>query len=91
MCPLHVEHDLSAIDPIRLARRRRVHLRRPKNARIIDTALRRGFVNNGQIEVMDDPSSAEESEFEEDETPSGTVTRVPSKGIKLDFIDKVQR
>ncbi|KAF4547448.1 PHD-finger domain-containing protein 3 [Elsinoe fawcettii] len=91
MCPLHVEHDLSAIDPIRLARRRKVHLRRPRNARIVDTALRRGIANNGQIEVIDDTSSAEDTEFDDDETASGTVIRVPSKGIKLDFIDKVQR
>ncbi|KAG8628676.1 hypothetical protein KVT40_002541 [Elsinoe batatas] len=91
MCPLHVEHDLSAIDPIRLARRRKLHIRRPKNARIVDTSLRRGFVNNGQIEIIDDTSSAEDTEFDEDETASGTVIRVPSKGIKLDFIDKVQR
>ncbi|PNS20711.1 hypothetical protein CAC42_2956 [Sphaceloma murrayae] len=91
MCPLHVEHDLSAIDPIRLARRRKVHIRRPKHFKTIDTALSRGSINYGQIDVAHDSSSAEESEFEEDETPTGTIVRVPAKGIKLDFIDKVQR
>ncbi|KAF2152490.1 hypothetical protein K461DRAFT_278720 [Myriangium duriaei CBS 260.36] len=91
MCPLHVEHDLAAIDPIRLSQRRRVHVRRPKNAKIVDTSLRRGLINNGIIDIINDSSSDDDSEFEEDETASGTVFRVPSKGVKFDFIDKVHR
>ncbi|GAM85689.1 hypothetical protein ANO11243_036970 [Dothideomycetidae sp. 11243] len=76
---------------MRLVQRRRIHVRRPKAARTIDTALRRGLINNGIIDIVDDSSSEDDSEFEEDETASGTVYRVPAKGVKLDFIDKVHR
>ena len=91
LCPLHVEHDLREMDPSRIARQRTFHNRRPKNAKIVDTALRRGQVNDGIIEIIEDSSSEDESEFEEDEAASGTVYRLPAKGIKLDFIDKVSR
>ena len=94
ICPLHVDHDLSAIDPMRLSQRRHVRIRRPKVAKIVDTALRRGLVNNGVNEIIDDTSSDEESEFEDDDdddSASGIVYRVPSKGVKLDFIDKIHR
>ena len=87
MCPLHVEHDLREMDP---ARQRSFHMRRPKRAKVVDTALRRGQGNAGVIEVIDDSTSDDESEFEE-EPQEGTVYRLPSKGIKLDFIDKVKR
>jgi len=79
------------MDPSRIARQRTFHNRRPKNAKIVDTALRRGQVNDGIIEIIEDSSSEDESEFEEDEAASGTVYRLPAKGIKLDFIDKVSR
>jgi len=90
MCPLHIDHDLREMDPARIARPRTFHMRRPKRAKIHDTSLRRGQTNSGIIEVVDDSSSDDESEFE-DETPEGSVSRLPSKGIKLDFIDKVKR
>lgn len=67
---------------------RTIKVRRPKNARIIDTALRRGFRNNGLIEIENDPSD-EDSGLEEE--VSGVIYRVPEKGIKLDFIDQVKR
>ncbi|KAK9471478.1 uncharacterized protein V1510DRAFT_404160 [Dipodascopsis tothii] len=38
MCPNHVDKDLT-------------HHRRKKNSKIVDVSLRRGFVNNGDIEV----------------------------------------
>jgi len=91
LCPLHVEHDLRELDPSRIARQRTFYNRRPKNPKVVDTALRRGQVNDGIIEIIEDSSSEDDSEFEEDESASGTVYRLPAKGIKLDFIDKVSR
>jgi hypothetical protein len=70
-------------------RERRVHMRRPRAAKVVDTALTRDFINDGVIEIVND-SSEDESEFEEIEV-SGTVYRLPEKGIKLDFIDRVRR
>lgn len=91
LCPLHIDHDLRELDPARLGRQRKIHMRRPKNAKIEDTNLVRGQVNQGIIEVIDDTSSDDMSEFEEDESPTGMVYRLPSKGIKLDFIQKLKR
>jgi hypothetical protein len=64
-------------------------MRRPRAAKVIDTALTRDFINDGVIEIAND-SSEDESEFEEIEV-SSTVYRLPEKGIKLDFIDRVRR
>lgn len=64
-------------------------MRRPRAAKVIDTSLSRGFINDGVIEIAND-SSEDESEFEEIEVAS-TVYRLPEKGIKLDFIDRVRR
>lgn len=95
MCPLHTDHDLRRLDPIegdgvRLDGVARTHrVRRPKNARIFDTALRRGFANNGMIEIDDDTS--DEDALTDEEGPEGIVFRVPARGIKLDFIDKAKR
>ena len=98
MCPNHVDHELLALDPSVRAYSRmgscngglRTHkVRRPKNARIMDTALRRGFVNNGLIEVENEPSDNEEDFV--DTEHYGTVYRLPERGIKLDFIDKIKR
>lgn len=70
-------------------------MRRPKVARTTDTALRRGMMNSGIIEIAEDSSSEEDSDFEEedddDDDASGIIYRLPAKGIKLDFIDKVHR
>lgn len=70
-------------------RERRIHMRRPRAAKVFDTALNRDFVNDGVIEIAND-SSDDESEFEEIDV-SGVVYRLPEKGIKLDFIDRVRR
>ncbi|KAK4953482.1 hypothetical protein LTR66_013645, partial [Elasticomyces elasticus] len=93
MCPLHVEHDLRKVDAARLHSSRpgtrTMHLRRPKNAKVIDTSLSRGFVNNGIIEIINESSDDEEF-YEDDNDSAGRVFRVPEKGLKLDFIDKVK-
>lgn len=64
-------------------------MRKPRNAKIVDTSLNRGFVNEGIIEVINDESE-EESGFYDEEV-SGVVYRLPEKGIKLDFIDRVHQ
>ena len=104
-CPLHVDHLLLGTDPV--ARqysqitsgnggRRTVKVRRPKNARIVDVSMRRGFTNNGLIEVGWDSEdekgfapSVPEEEFE-DLQKGGVVYRLPARGIVLDFIHKVK-
>lgn len=94
LCPLHIDHELRELDVSRLADRqlerdRKVFMRKPRNAKIVDTSLNRGFVNEGIIEVINDESE-EESEFYDEEV-SGVVYRLPEKGIKLDFIDRVHQ
>jgi hypothetical protein len=93
MCPLHADHDLKNLDlvegdGVRVDGSARMHkVRRPKNAKILDTALRRGFRNHGLIEVVDE---SEDEVFDEEEGPHGAIYRVPARGIKLDFIDKAR-
>ena len=92
MCPLHVDHELRNIDVSMLAPRRKVHLRRPRNPKFIDTSLNRGFRNNGIIDVFEDESDDSDSEFYDEETAdTGAVYRMPASGIKLDFIDKIKK
>lgn len=81
--------DVPRLAERQLLRDRRVHMRRPRGAKVVDTALNRDFINDGVIEIAPD-SSDEESEFYEEEV-AGVVYRLPEKGIKLDFIDKVKR
>lgn len=94
MCPNHIDFELANMDPnVNAAngtsqrRARKYRVRRPKVISIVDTALRRGFKNNGLIEIEN------ESSDEEDLTAksSGQILRVPEKGIKLDFIDRIKR
>ncbi|KAI7516573.1 hypothetical protein KC319_g23027, partial [Hortaea werneckii] len=74
-----------------LAPRRKVHLRRPKQAKIVEPALSRGFRNNGVVDIAEDESEDSGSEFFDDETAEeGVVYRMPASGIKLDFIDKIK-
>ncbi|KAI9751417.1 MAG: hypothetical protein M4579_006082 [Chaenotheca gracillima] len=92
MCPNHVEHDLRAIAEAQSDgwNGNRSHkIRRAKHAPVVDTALRRGFENNGMIEIENDTSDEEEDPFY-DHQMYGTVYRIAEKGIKLDFIDKVK-
>lgn len=97
MCPLHVDHDLRKVDTRLLDPRRfgrKVHVRKPRNAQIVETALNRGFRNNGIIDVVNDDSDDSDSEFydEEREEAEGTkVYKLPAHGIKLDFLDKVKQ
>lgn len=92
MCPLHADQELRKVDMSLLNRRNRrtIHLRKPKNAKVQETALTRGHRNNGIIEVLDDESDSSDSEFY-DHDDGGTIYKLPAHGIKLDFIDKVKR
>lgn len=55
---------------------------------MVDTLLRRGHKNDGLIEIENEEDD-EDSGFEEI-TMSGVVYRLPERGIKLDFLDKVK-
>lgn len=77
-----------SIQPELIKSNRTFRTRRPKKAKVIEIGLRRGFKNNGLIEIEEERSE-EESEIEKE--MSGVVYRVPEKGIKLDFIDQVKR
>lgn len=100
MCPNHVDSELARLSfPFKNSSRTpnrnilqgnfRTHkLRRPKQVNVIDIGLRRGFKNNGLIEVEDEPS---DEESEEERERSGVIYRVPAKGLLLDFIDRVKR
>lgn len=90
MCPNHVfSDDPNHEAPQGVSRSvggRIGKIRRPKHATIKDITLRRGFCNNGLIEILNDPT---DDEKEEDET--GVIWRVPERSIKLDFIDRVRQ
>ena len=92
MCPLHADHELRKVDVRLLNHRsgRKVHVRKPRNAKVVTTALRRGLRNNGVVDVLDDDSDDSDSEFYEEEFAGDTVLRLPASGIKLDFIDKIK-
>lgn len=98
MCPNHVDGLLSYLKTnaqvstskqVQPGTSRTYKVRRPKNASIVDIGLRRGFKNNGLIEIENEPSD-DESENEKN-YPPGVIYRVPEKGLKLDFIDRVKR
>ena len=106
MCPTHADQELAHLkvsatpagkaairrsagkQPEEIKSNRTFRTRMPKRARVIDIGLRRGFRNNGMVEIAEEHSE-EESEIEKE--MSGVVYRVPEKGIKLDFIDRVKR
>ena len=95
MCPNHIDQELQALESsvqtsarIQPSNGGTHKVRRPKNARIVDTALRRGFVNNGLIEIENEPTDDEDDVEKE---AFGVVYRVPERGVKLDFIDRVKR
>jgi len=94
MCPLHVDHELRRVDT-RLLKpaflTRRIHIRKPRQAQTVETALQRGLQNNGIIEIADDDSDDSDSEFYEDDRDHAMVYKMPAQGIKLDFIDKVKQ
>jgi hypothetical protein len=88
MCPLHADQELRRVDTALLPRRK-IHVRRPKNAVVWETCLTRGHRNNGVIDILEDETDASDSEFYEHDE-GGVVYKVPEHGIKLDFIDKVK-
>ncbi|KAK5168646.1 uncharacterized protein LTR77_005955 [Saxophila tyrrhenica] len=95
MCPLHSDHELRKVDTSLLNPRsvaRKVHIRKPRNAKVVEASMKRGFHNNGVIDVVvDDESDGSDSEFYDEEgLDEGVVYRLPASGIKLDFIDKVK-
>ena len=95
MCPLHADHELRKVDTTLLNARgigRKVHVRKPRNAKIVETSLRRGFRNNGVIDVVEDDTDDSGSDFYDDNSLNQSVVyRLPASGIKLDFIDKVKK
>lgn len=95
MCPLHADQELRKVDARLLVPRRKVHVRRPRNPKVVDVALTRGFRNNGVIDVLDEDSDDSDSEFYEEEMAEEAnepiVNRVPMKTIKLDFINKIKK
>lgn len=91
-CPLHAEHDLANVGqtgaaPGDLGRVPR--LRKPKGAIPHDVNMTRGFRNNGIVEIELEKEEAE-AEIRELEM-QGKVYRIPERGVKLDFIDRVKR
>lgn len=94
MCPLHADQELRRVEIALLNRhhRRTVHLRKPRVPKVQDVAMSRGTLNNGIIDVAEDPSDDSDSEFyEEGDESEGTLLKLPVQGIKLDFIDRVKR
>ncbi|CAK3901221.1 Curved DNA-binding [Lecanosticta acicola] len=89
MCPLHADQELRRVDMMTLSRRT-IHVRKPKKPKVVQTAMQRGFRNNGIIEVAEEETDDSESEFYDQEEEDGIVHKLPEKGIKLDFIDKVK-
>ncbi len=95
MCPNHIDQELAVLgakaqasNKIHPKTGRPYKIRRPKNALIIDMGIRRGFKNNGLIEIENDASDDDSANEKE---KSGVIYRVPELGIKLDFIDRVKR
>ena len=94
-CPNHKDSDSQTqTEPIvgrrgttRNASGKIKKVRRPKHATIKDVGLRRGYVNNGIIEILNDPSDDENNL----ETGAGIVPRLQERGLKLDFGDRVRR
>lgn len=84
-CPLHVD-DLLLQVPDLLAPAHR--FRKLKGASAIKPALSRGVRNNGYIEIESEVSEPESVETFFDKNQYGKVYKLPSRGLKLDFITK---
>lgn len=93
MCPNHADHELRAIDTsIRATGEpnpagKFLRLRKPKNPQYIEPALSRGVRNNGQIDIINEPSDEEV----ETSNQGRVIYRLTEKSIKLDFIDKMKK
>ncbi|KAI9653481.1 MAG: hypothetical protein M1831_006029 [Alyxoria varia] len=97
MCPLHSEHETGHIEPTSVmgvqnagfAGRHR--MRKFTNPVIQEASHRRGYNNNGYIEIEDDLSDYEHgNQFMEDDEQR-VVPRVPASGIILNFIEKAKQ
>lgn len=87
-CPLHIDNDLRNLgnDQGSLAGRQPVH-RMPRNPIPRDVSVSRGFKNNGVIDVQ---LMKDEDRIDDVEMP-GTIYRLPERGIRLDFLDRIRR
>jgi hypothetical protein len=76
-CPAHID-DLGPAH-----RRRKI-----KGASVIKPAISRGIVNNGDIEIENDPTDDEEELGFYEQREYGHTYKLPELGIKLDFISQ---
>ena len=84
-CPAHVD-DLLAVIPGNLGpahRRRKI-----KGASVIKPVISRGLLNNGDIEIENDPTDDEEELGFYEQREYGHTYKLPELGIKLDFISQ---
>lgn len=71
-------------------------IRQPKKSRILDVCLKRGFKNNGNIEIDNTEEEEEEQKkrkkisFDDSYIINNIRYRLPESGVKLDFLDKVR-
>ncbi|KAI0887218.1 uncharacterized protein GGS22DRAFT_106297 [Annulohypoxylon maeteangense] len=86
-CPCHAEEMLAEL-PERLAPAHR-H-RRIKNAPIIEHSYSRGMANDGYIEIENDDDSEDDAHAWRKYKGFGQTHRLSAKGVKLDFISRVQ-
>ncbi|KAI1355614.1 hypothetical protein F5Y01DRAFT_148685 [Xylaria sp. FL0043] len=86
-CPCHVDDLLSDL-PVRLAPAHKY--RKIKHLPVIEQCYSRGLANNGWIEIEEDDSDDDEAAWRENKA-FGRVFRVSAKGIKQDFISRVQQ
>ena len=87
-CPLHVENDLRNLgDGEESGLGRQPRHRIPKNPIPVDVSISRGFRNNGiiDVELMKDDERIDDVEM------LGTIYRLPERGIRLDFLERIRR
>lgn len=90
-CPRHISHDLNQIDPMARdfqhgIRSHKVRVPKDKHRIVYAARYKPSYRNNGLIELEDETSSAESFESQEEEG----IPRIPVKGVKNDFINKVK-
>lgn len=84
-CPAHVDDLLEKV-PGSLGPAHK--FRKIKGVPDIEPAFRRGNINNGYIDVIDDLDDSEDESGLKEFTSFGQKYRLPAKGIQLDFISK---
>ncbi|KAL9598955.1 MAG: hypothetical protein Q9219_004138 [cf. Caloplaca sp. 3 TL-2023] len=80
-CPAHIDSEIALP---RSSSGKSYKIRRQKNPVYLQSVLRRGTKNNGHIEI-------EDSSSDDEEQAPGTVFRIPSMAIKLDFITQIKK